>query len=239
MVDGDTGPYTAAFLEPYRNRPNTKGLLYYSDEELEDYIWNAHSAGLQVALHCIGDAASEQFLNAIENAQQRNPRPIRHRIEHFEFGTSEQITRAKKMGVAISLQPTFNHYWPHTTYFSDLGEERAMRSDPIRSVIDRGVPVGFGSDCPVTPCDPLLTIHSAVNHSLPHERISPNQAIRCHTLGGAYLGNEETEIGSITVGKAADLVFLAADPAQVIPDEIKDIPVLKTIINGETVYSAD
>ncbi len=239
MVDGDTGPYTAAFLEPYRNRPNTKGLLYYSDEELEDYIWNAHTAGLQVALHCIGDAASEQFLNAIENAQQRNPRPIRHRIEHFEFGTSEQITRAKKMGVAISLQPTFNHYWPHTTYFSDLGEERAMRSDPIRSVIDRGVPVGFGSDCPVTPCDPLLTIYSAVNHSLPHERISPNQAIRCHTLGGAYLGNEETEIGSITVGKAADLVFLAADPAQVNPDEIKDIPVLKTIINGETVYSAD
>ncbi len=124
MVDGDTGPYTAAFLEPYRNRPNTKGLLYYSDEELEDYIWNAHTAGLQVALHCIGDAASG-VLNAIENAQQRNPRPIRHRIEHFEFGTSEQITRAKKMGVAISLQPTFNHC-VHTTYFSDLGEEKAM-----------------------------------------------------------------------------------------------------------------
>ena len=237
MVDGDTGPYTAAFLEPYSDRPGTNGLLYYSDEELEDYVWEAHSAGLQIALHCVGDAASRQLLDAIESAQQRSGRKLRHRIEHFEFGTKQQMITAKRLGVSFSIQPAFNYFWDHTTYLEPLGESRAMNSDPVKSIVDHGVPIGFGSDCAVTPCDPLLTIHSAVNHSLQKERISPYEALYFHTMGGAYIGMEDQIRGSITPGKLADLAFLEADPTEVNPGEIKDIPVKMTISKGNVVYS--
>ena len=239
MIDGDTGPYTAAFLDPYTDRAWTRGLLYYSDEELEDYIWQAHSAGLQTALHCVGDGASEQLLTVLENVQQRSPRKLRHRIEHFEFGTADQILRARKAGIMISMQPAFNYFWPHETYITQLGLERALRSDPVGDVIRAGIPVGFGSDCPVTPCDPMLTLSSAVNHSLESQRITASQAIRAHTYGGAYIGNDEKELGSLSVGKAADLVFLEADPTRVNADEIKDIQVLKTMVRGEVVYQQD
>ncbi|NMA13400.1 MAG: amidohydrolase [Chloroflexi bacterium] len=238
MIDGDTGPFTAAFLEPYTVRPDTKGLLYYTDEELNEYVWEAHYEGMQIALHCVGDAASEQFLNAVEAAQKRLPKKMRHRIEHLEFPTAEQIIRAKQLGVAISIQPAFNYYWPHDFYITDLGEERAQRADPIRSLIDAGLLVGFGSDCTVTPCDPLLTVHAAVSHSRPQERITVKQALYAHTAGGAKIGNEDGIRGSITPGKTADLVFLAEDPEEVPIAEVKDIPVLRTIVCGETVYLA-
>lgn len=237
MIDGDTGPFTAAFLEPYLERPDTKGLLYYSDDELNDYVWEAHSAGLQIALHCVGDAASEQFLNAVEYAQERSDKKLRHRIEHFEFPTTEQILRARKLGVAVSIQPSFNHFWPHDFYYKDLGKERAERADPVKSLFDAGLSVGFGSDCTVTPCDPLLTIHSALNHSRPSERITVKQALHAHTAGSAKIGNEESIRGTIAVGKSADLVFLAEDPELVPIADIRNIPVLRTMVCGETVYS--
>ncbi len=238
MVDGDTGPYTAAFLEPYNDRPETRGLLYYSDDELEDYVWEAHSAGLQVALHCVGDAASEQFLNAVAHAQEKSGKRIRHRIEHFEFPNAEQLVWAKKLGVAVSLQPAFNYYWNHDTYIEQLGEERARHADPVQRFLQHDLITGFGSDCTVTPCNPLWTISCAMHHSIPEERIDIRQGLFHHTMGGAQLGCEEMQRGSITEGKIADLVFLGADPTLVEPGEVKDIPILRTMVCGETVYSA-
>jgi predicted amidohydrolase YtcJ len=237
MVDGDSGPFTAAFLEPYTERPETSGLLYYSDEELEDFVWEVHSAGLQLALHCVGDAASQQVLNAVEAVQNRSGRKIRHRIEHFEFGTKEQMDKVKRLGMCLSIQPNFNHFWNHTTYIEQLGISRAMRADPIQTIAKKGIPMGFGSDCAVTPCDPLLTISSAVNHSLPDERISPTNALYFHTIGSAYIGMEEKDKGSITPGKFADMVLLDADPTEVDSSEIKDIPVKMTIAKGHVIYS--
>ena len=96
--------------------------------------------------------------------------------------------------------------------------------------------MGFGSDCAVTPCDPLLTISSAVNHSLPDERISPTNALYFHTIGSAYIGMEEKDKGSITPGKFADMVFLDADPTEVDSSEIKDIPVKMTIAKGHVIF---
>ena len=112
-----------------------------------------------------------------------------------------------------------------------------MIADPIKSVSAHGLPIGLGSDCGVTPCDPLLTVHSAVNHSRKEERISPAEALYYHTMGGAFLGFEEQIRGSITPGKLADLVFLEANPLEIGAKEIKDIPVKMTIAKGEIVYS--
>lgn len=238
MVDGDTSAETAAFFEPYCNHPNTKGILYYTDEELYDYVHAAHSRDMQIGLHCVGDAASDQLIRTIERLQKEDPRPIRHRIEHFEFADDSMIQRVKAANICLSIQPGFNHLWPHEEYFEDVGKKRALQADRVASLVNAGIHVCFGSDCPVTPCDPLLAIHSAVNHSNPAERIDVRTAIDCQTIEGAYCGYEENVRGSIEPGKIADLVFLKEDPLTVPQDSLKDIKVLRTITEGQSMFVA-
>lgn len=239
IVDGDFGPHTAALLEPYADQPETSGVLYWQDEDLERFVMAAHRAGLQIALHCVGSAAIEQTMNAYEKALRAYPRgDHRHRIEHFELPAEGQVERARRLGVALAMQPAFNHYWPHDgeEYPRVVGEERAALVDPVSRIVRAGLPVSFGSDAPVTPLRPLLGIHSAVNHSNTRERISVEKALNITTRGGVWFAFEENEKGSLEIGKLGDLVFLGADPLKVSPEEIKDIPVLKTIIGGEIVY---
>ncbi len=235
-VDGDTTPYTAAFLEPYRIRPKSKGRLYYTDRELYDYVHAAHKRDMQVGLHCVGDAASAQLLGVYERILAEDPKPLRHRIEHFEFADDEMVRRIAAAGICLSVQPAFNRLWPHEIYIEDLGEERALQADRIGSLLRAGIHVCFGSDAPVTPCNPLLAIHSAVNHSNPAERISPAAAISCHTFQSAYCGFEEDLFGSIEPGKIADLVFLEEDPLTVCPERIREIRICRTMRAGEIVF---
>lgn len=239
IVDGDFGPHTAALLEPYADQPETSGVLYWQDEDLERFVMAAHRAGLQIALHCVGSAAIEQTLNAYEKALNAYPRKDhRHRIEHFELPAEGQAERARRLGVALAMQPAFNHYWPHDgeEYPRVVGEERASLVDPVSRIIRAGLPISFGSDAPVTPLRPLLGIHSAVNHSNARERIPVETALGITVQGGAWFAFEENEKGSLEIGKLGDLVLLGADPLKVSSEEIKNIPVLKTIIGGEIVY---
>jgi predicted amidohydrolase YtcJ len=240
MVDGDFGPHTAALLEPYEDDPQTRGKLYYEDEELTDYVLAAHRAGLQVALHSIGSAAIEQLLKAYELALSRYPRPDhRHRIEHFELPAPGQIERAARLGVALALQPSFNHFWPHhTEYPHVLGWERAQQLDPLRSLVAAGLPIALGSDSPVTPMNAMLWVHSAVNHSNQAERVTVATALRLASASGSWLGFEEDQVGSLTVGKRGDVVFLDLDPLSADPEKIKEIRVLRTVCNGRVAYEA-
>ena len=223
-------------LEPYTDHPDCKGILYYTDEELYEYVHDAHVHNMQIGLHCVGDAAADQLIRTIERVQREDPRPLRHRIEHFEFGTDEMIRRVKNAGMCFSLQPGFNAVWPHESYLELLGD-RAEIADRIAGPVHSGAPVGFGSDCPVTMCSPLFAIDAAVNHSNVKERIDVRTAIDCHTWQAAYCGCEEDLYGSIAPGKIADLVFLEKDPLTVPQDEIKNIQVLRTIKDGESVFS--
>ncbi len=234
-VDGDTTPYTAAMLEPYINS-NNYGTLYYSDEELNTYVRAAHDNDLQICLHCVGDAASTQLINAIEAARRETPKPLRHRIEHFEFATDEMVKRVKDLKICLSVQPAFNHFWPNDTYIPQIGSERAKTADPLKRLLDAGIHVSFGSDCPVTPCDPMLAIHSALNHSTESERLDIHTAIDCQTYQSAYCAFEENEYGSIAVGKHADLVILERDPLTTPCEELKDIRVLRTLREGEIIF---
>ena len=236
MVDGDTTPFTAAFFEPYLDHPSSKGILYYTDEELYEYVRAAHIRNMQIALHCVGDAASDQLIRVVERLQREDPRPLRHRVEHFEFANDAMIQRVKNAGMCFSLQPGFNAIWPHDSYFESLGD-RALEADRIAGPVRSGAPVAFGSDCPVTECDPLFTIQSAVNHSNPAERIDVETAIDCLTRQAAFVGFEEKLYGTIDPGKIADLVILERDPLTVPRDEIKEIPVQRTIHEGEVVFS--
>jgi predicted amidohydrolase YtcJ len=240
MVDGDFGPHTASLLEPYTDEPDTCGVLYWQDDALNAYVAEAHAAGMQVALHCLGSGAIEQLLNAYERALAAQPRADhRHRIEHFQLPAPGQAERARRLGVTLAMQPSFNYYWPHTAgYPAVVGPERAAQLDPIRSALAAGLEVAFGSDSPVTPMRPLQWIHAAVNHSNPEQRISAAAALYACTTAGARLAFQEAQLGSLAVGKWGDFVVLDADPQAVTPENIQEIRVLTTVVGGQIVYQA-
>jgi predicted amidohydrolase YtcJ len=239
LLDGDFGPHTAALREPYADQPDSQGTLYHSQAEVDGFVEAAHRAGLQIALHAVGDRAAEQALDAYERALERWPRADhRHRIEHFEVYDETLAARAARLGVHVAIQPPFNIYFGgHTRLDPLLGPERALRSDPVRSLIEAGVHVGGGSDSTVTPLDPLYGVHCAVNHSNPAERIDVERALQLYTLDNAHMAFEEEDKGSIEVGKLGDLVVLAEDPTAVAPEEIANTKVVMTIVGGEIVYS--
>jgi predicted amidohydrolase YtcJ len=237
LLDGDVGPHTAALSEPYADDPTCYGTLYYTQEEVDAFVLKAHKAGLQVAMHAVGDSAVEQALAAYEAALDAHPRDDhRHRIEHCEIIREEQIERARRRGVALAIQPPFNHYWPHTGYYSSLGEERAWKVDPVHSLIRPGLLIAGGSDSTVTPLGPLIGVHAAVGHSNPAERIGVREALELYTINAAHMAFQEQDRGSLETGKLGDIVALSEDPFGVEPGKIKDIPVEMTIVGGQIAY---
>lgn len=238
LLDGDFGPHTAALLEPYADQPNNRGTLYFTQDEVDAFVEEAHRAGLQIALHAVGDRAAEQALNAYERALARWPRnDHRHRIEHFEIYNDKLTKRVRELGVYLAIQPPFDGYYGgHTTSIKILGEKRSLRLDPVASLIKDGVHVGGGSDSTVTPLNPLYGVHCAVNHSNQEEHLDVERALQLYTLDNAALVFEEGDKGSIEVGKLGDLVVLGDDPNSVVPEAIADISVEMTIVGGEIVY---
>jgi predicted amidohydrolase YtcJ len=237
LLDGDVGPHTAALSEPYADDPECYGTLYYSQAEIDSFVLRAHEAGLQVAMHAVGDAAVEQALDAYESALAANPRDDhRHRIEHCEVIREDQIERAQRLGVALAIQPPFNHYWPHPEYYPTLGEERAWKVDPVRTLMRPGLLVAGGSDSTVTPLGPLIGIHAAVNHTNPAERVGVQEALQLYTINAARIAFQETDRGSLEVGKLGDFVVLSENPFAVDSIDIKDICVEMTVIGGGVVH---
>lgn len=238
LIDGSIGSYTAALDEPYENAPTQRGRLYEKPREFNNFVEEAHSLGVQLAFHAIGPRAIGMVLDAYERALHRSPRyDHRHRIEHFELATDDQLKRALDLGVVLSMQPSFEHFWggPKGMYASRLGE-RWRRTNRIRTALDMGLRVAGGSDTNVTPADPLLGIHAAVNHPNPEQRVSVDEALRMMTLDAAYAGHNEKRHGSLAAGKEASFVVLDRDLFDVPEAEIKDVGVLETWRLGRQVY---
>jgi predicted amidohydrolase YtcJ len=237
LLDGDVGPHTAALTEPYADQPDCYGTLYYSQEEIDAFVLQAHQEGMQVAMHAIGDAAIDQALDAYEAALNAHPRDDhRHRIEHADVIREDQIQRVRRLGLALAVQPPFNHFWPHTGYYPTLGKERAWRVDPFHTMSSAGLLLAGGSDSTVTPLGPLIGVHAAVNHSNPAERLSVQKALELYTINGAHIAFQDGDRGSLQAGKLGDLVVLAEDPFSVDHEQLKDIPVEMTVLGGEVVY---
>jgi predicted amidohydrolase YtcJ len=178
-------------------------------------------AGLQVGVHAIGDRAIEQVIAvwervyaALDSRERRHFRARRHRVEHFEMASAAQIERAAMLGLAVSVQPAFDRYWgePGGLYDAGLGWDRAVTMNPFRTMIERGLEVGAGSDSPITPFDPLLSIAACETHHDAAQRLSRFEAIRLHTSGGARLGHHEDKKGALGPGMHADMVVFDEDP---------------------------
>lgn len=235
LADGAFSPHTAALYEPYFDDPSTKGILYISDEDMFDFVKKARENGLQIAMHACGDAAIGQILEVYEKVFKDIPsRDHRCRIEHFEIPWKWQIEKALELNVLPSMQPSFDYFWDMDVYEKLLGEERARRKKPFKSLLDLGMHIPVGSDSPVTPIDPLLGIQSLVTNSNVNERVSIREAINLFTIESAYGVFKETEFGSFDKGMSANFVVLEEDPEMVDPQNIKDIAILETVIRGNS-----
>jgi predicted amidohydrolase YtcJ len=242
--DGSLIAHTAALKEPFIGEKDNRGIL--GDKKLfTDQIVEAHKAGFQLAVHATGDRAVESVLDAFQRAQAESPRDdCRHRIEHGSLIDDSLRKRAKAIGVIVSTQPELLTKYGDR-FVKSLGSDRVGNAYALKSLLNEGVVVAGGSDCPLTYCRPLKGIEAAVTRVSeitgevisPEQRLTIDEAVKLYTINPAYAAFSENMKGSIKVGKYADLTVLDSDPWSVKPSEISKIKVEMTIVNGEIVYN--
>ena len=250
LADGSTQGYTSYLREPYytpfKGDAEYRGYPRIAREQLTEKVKTFHRAGLQMAVHCNGDATIDNFIYAFEQAQQehyrRDARPI---IVHGQLMRDEQLDAIKELGMTPTYHLVHPFYWGDRHWNIFLGPERASGICPAKSTLDKDIPFSIHLDAPVVPLQPMTLVWSAVNRLSrtervigPDERISPMQALRGVTIDAAWQGFQEKNIGSIEEGKHVDMIVLSADPLEN-PVEIRNIKVDKTIIGGKTVYERE
>jgi predicted amidohydrolase YtcJ len=248
MIDGSLGSTTAWFYDPYLDEPGTAGLTVTDTTLLRQQILDADAAGLQLAVHAIGDRANDWVLDVMEDAAAVGPaRERRPRIEHAQHLSAGAVGRFAPLGVVPSMQPYHavdDGRWAENR----IGPKRARLTYAFRSLLDAGATMTFGSDWTVAPIDPLLGIHAAVTRAtidglrpdgwIPEQKISVEEALRAYTYANAFAGWQEEDVGTIEAGKLADFVVLAQDLRAIDPEAIPGVAVLRTVVGGETMWVA-
>jgi predicted amidohydrolase YtcJ len=243
-VDGSIGARTAFVSGGFLDR-DADPSGYFGDDELAQYFHDGHLAGLQVGVHAIGDAAVEQVVRtwervyqSLDSRQRRHFRARRHRIEHFEMASLDVIERAAMLGLAISVQPTFDATWgfPGGLYEQGLGEERAVSMNRFRDLLSRGMELGAGSDSPITTIDPMVGVAAFEGHHDPTQRLGREEAVRVFTLGSARLAHQEDKKGSLEPGKHADFAVYDVDPLEIA--SLEGVRPVLTVSLGRDVYAA-
>ncbi|HEX3127727.1 MAG TPA: amidohydrolase [Thermoanaerobaculia bacterium] len=244
-MDGALGSRGAALLEPYSDDPKNMGLLVSTGDHIEDVSRRAAKAGFQVAIHAIGDRGGVVALDAMEKALGGAKPEARFRLEHSQILRVQDIQRMAKLGIIASMQPT--HATSDMPWAGDrLGEGRLERAYAWRKVLDAGGRLALGSDFPVESADPRLGLYAAVTRQdlsgkpaggwLPGERLTRAEALRGFTLDAAWSLFLDKEIGSLEVGKRADLVVFGRDPMTVPELEIPKAEIDYTLVDGTIIY---
>ena len=250
LTDGSIQGYTAYLSRPYHaaaagREPSYAGFpTFGSQEKLNAAVADGYANGWQVLAHANGDAAIGMVIEAARAADESHPGVDRRTtIIHAQTIREEQLDDVRDLGLYVSFFPGHVYYWGDRHRDVFLGPERAARINPMRSALDRGIPITLHHDSPVTPPDILTVVWSAVNRVTsggrelgPEQRMTPREAVRAVTIDAARQLFEEERKGSIEVGKLADLVLLAANPLTADPMRIREIVVEETVKEGETVY---
>jgi predicted amidohydrolase YtcJ len=226
------------------SRTGYRGNVTETQDDLNAWAERVHRAGIQLNCHANGDVAIDHVLTAYERAQAAFPvEDPRFKITHCSLVTPPLLARIKVLGVTPALFSTYAYYTADKFHF--YGEALMEHMMPYRSMIDAGVPVCAGSDFDPGPFSPMMAIQAMVTRTGwngetwgANQKITVDEAIRVHTLNGAFDTREETLKGSITPGKLADFVVLADDPHTVDQGKIKDIKIVRTVVGGQVAYQA-
>lgn len=230
MADGSIGARTARLVEPYADADDERGQWLRDPDELRAFAERVDDEEFQAAVHAIGDEAIDGVLDAFADADPG----LRHRIEHAEVLTDDLLERLGASDLVVSAQPNFLKWASEGgLYDARLGAERRRATNRYRDLLDAGATLAFGSDC--MPLDPLFGVQQAVTAPVDGQRLSVDEAVRAYTRGGAYAGFDEHRFGTIEVGKQADFVVLERSPWAVPEEEIADVAVAMTVVDGEVV----
>lgn len=245
FADGSAGGLTAAFFDPYVEAVGGgTGVFTFPDEKIHALLKLYHEQGWQLDIHAIGDAAIEQVLVGMENADSA-AHPFagrRHRIEHCGFLTRDQRRRMKARGILPVPQPTFMYEFGDL-YVRNLGHERSDRAYPMKTWLDEGHHPAASSDCPVCTVDPFINLFTMVTRATnkgtvlgPEERLTPEEAVHCYTWCGAYTQFAEDRRGTLEVGMQADIAVLSADVFSIEPDAILKTQADITLRDGRPIF---
>src|SRR5438876_1388123 len=245
-MDGSAGSRTAYFFEPYSDSAGYHGLLQHPEADMRRWIGSAVSAGLQVAVHAIGDRANAILLSIYDSvARAHGPRDRRFRVEHAQHLRPQDIPLFGKLGVIASVQP-YHAIDDGRWVEQRIGPVRIKTTYPFRTLLDTGARLAFGSDWTVAPLDPILGVYAAVTRRtldgrhpdgwVPEQKISVAEALRAYTAGNAYATFDEARRGTLTPGADADLVVLDRNLFTTPADSLDQARVRYTIVGGRVVY---
>lgn len=246
VADGSLGARTAALTSPYKDAPHTYGIPVFSQEGIDHLVDIAHSRGMQIAIHAIGDKAMYMAFESIEKALNNSPKnDHRHGIVHCQITDRYLLNKFKELDMIAYIQPIFLDYdWKIAE--SRVGPELIKTSYNWRTLVDSKVNIACGSDCPVEDLNVLKGIYEAVTRKdlkgkpdggwMPEQKLTVQEAVHGYTVGGAYTSFEEDIKGTIEEGKLADIVVLSRNIYEIPEDEIKDAKVKMTILDGQIVY---
>ncbi|MBI1750585.1 MAG: amidohydrolase [Acidobacteria bacterium] len=259
FADGSLGSTTALFFEPFVDAPHTAGLpagMMFPEGNMLKMALGADAAGLQLAIHAIGDKAIRIILDTYAEVEKQHGRrdaagaatpnaERRWRIEHAQHMHPDDFVKFAKLGVIASMQP-YHAIDDGRWAGKRIGRERCKTTYAFRTFLDKGVKLAFSSDWTVAPLNPLLGMYAAVTRAtldgknpggwFPEQKISLAEAIEAYTMGSAYAEFAEKEKGSLTAGKFADIVVLDSDLFAIASEKIKDAKVVMTVVGGKVVY---
>ncbi|MCG6837582.1 amidohydrolase [Fusobacterium polymorphum] len=253
--DGSMGSRSAALKKPYSDDPQNSGFMLFTQEELNNKILTGYEHGLQPAIHAIGDRALDMTLSAIEHTlkttkekgmtdeEQKNRLPFR--IIHVQMIDDDLLERMKKLPLVLDIQPIFlctDLHWIEDR----IGKERLKGSFALKTMENAGLIQTGGSDCPVETYEPLKGIYAAVTRQdmegyptegfLPEERLSVYEALCMYTKNVHYATGQESVLGTLEIGKFADLTVLEKNLFKIDKKEIKDVKVEQTYVAGNCVF---
>jgi predicted amidohydrolase YtcJ len=246
-IDGALGSRGAAMLEPYTDDAENRGLVFWSQGELNAFVAKANGLGFQVGIHAIGDLGNRMALDAFETAQDSEPSSLRNRIEHAQVISLQDISRFASLGVIASVQAT------HATSDMNMAEDRIgplriQGAYAWRRLLDSGATLANGSDFPVELSNPFHGLFAAVTRQsradepadgwYGEQSLTREEALYSFTYAAAFAAHQEDRLGSLEAGKWADFILIDRDYFTVPEREIDDIRVLETWVGGQRVFDA-
>lgn len=248
VLDGTPQGRTAWLTNCYHKHQDDtcfKGYPAMDNNKLNEYIDQAYQNNIQILAHCNGDAAIQQFIDAIRKANEKYGKSDRRSVAiHAQTATEAQLDQFQEEGIFPSFFPTHTFYWGDYHVNSILGEQRAFSISPSKSALEKELKFSLHHDAPVTSPNSMRVLSSAVTRSSrsgrtigEDERISTFYALKAMTIWGAFQHFEEQIKGTLEPGKVADMVVLERNPLKTPPEDLIDISVAATVKGGEVIYN--